>query len=481
MSFDLAVVGAGPAGMAAAMTAAGLGLSVVVLDEQAAPGGQVFRGVEEAGGDLALGREYGAAGGALVRGFRAARVAYQPGTVLWHLDPEAGVLSVLRHGIALEIWARRVLLATGAQERAVPIPGWTLPGVMTAGAAQIVLKTSGAVPEGRVVIGGQGPLAWLLAVQLRRADVGEVTLLETRRRPVLAALPGGGWWGGRRLLARGVGLMLTARRLGVRVVRGVRGLRAEGSTRLAGVAWDGGRMGCDWLLLHEGVVPGTQISQALGLAHDFDAAQQCWRPRLDRWGGSSHPAVAIAGDGGGIGGWEAAVAGGRLAALDAAFRLGRITVAARDRAAGPARREMARALASRGFLERLYAPAAGVLAPPDDATIVCRCEEVTAGAIRAAARAGAVGPNQMKAFLRAGMGACQGRMCGSVVAALIAEVRGVSVAEVAVLRPRAPYKPLTVGVLAGETGFLPVGLAELAATAAGADDTGATQDDVGGL
>jgi len=112
----------------------------------------------------------------------------------------------------------------------------------------------------------------------------------------------------------------------------------------------------------------------------------------------------------------------------------------------PARR---RALALRPLLDALYAPPDWVLAPPDDSTLVCRCEEITAGQIRAAARLGATGPNQAKAYLRCGMGPCQGRLCGATVAALIEHERGLPPGAAAPLRPRAPYRPMTVGALAG--------------------------------
>nr|WP_245217239.1 (2Fe-2S)-binding protein [Neoroseomonas nitratireducens] len=107
----------------------------------------------------------------------------------------------------------------------------------------------------------------------------------------------------------------------------------------------------------------------------------------------------------------------------------------------------AKALAARPFLDALYAPPPEILAPPDD-VIACRCEEVSAGAVRAAARLGATGPNQVKAYLRCGMGPCQGRVCATTVAALVAEVRGLPVEAIPPLRPRAPYKPITVGMLA---------------------------------
>jgi NAD(P)H-nitrite reductase large subunit len=150
-----------------------------------------------------------------------------------------------------------------------------------------------------------------------------------------------------------------------------------------------------------------------------------------------------------IGGWEAAVAAGQLAALDAGLRLGRISSTDRDFRAEASADALLQARALRPFLDALYAPSQEILAPPEESTIICRCEEVTAGSLRWAAAIGATGPNQAKAYLRCGMGPCQGRLCGPTVAAVIAETRGVSVEEVGHFRPRAPYKPITVQELAG--------------------------------
>ncbi|MBK1659351.1 hypothetical protein CKO45_14005 [Paracraurococcus ruber] len=262
-----------------------------------------------------------------------------------------------------------------------------------------------------------------------------------------AALRAGGLLAGAPLLAKGLALLARTRR--IPRIRAVARLRAEGEGRVERVAWAGGTTDCDTLLLHEGVVPAVQVSLAIGLDHAWDAAQRCWRPRVDGFGASSHPRIAVAGDGAGIGGWQAAMASGRLAAMDAARRLGRLTPEGLARRAAPVLAARRAALALRPFLDALYAPPDWVLVPPDDATLVCRCEEVTAGQVRQAARLGATGPNQAKAYLRAGMGPCQGRMCGATVAALIAEARGATPEAVGTLRPRAPYKPLTVGELAG--------------------------------
>ena len=210
---------------------------------------------------------------------------------------------------------------------------------------------------------------------------------------------------------KGLGLILSLRRAGVIVQRGVRGLRATGRQKLEVVAWDGGEIAADLLLLHEGVIPNTQISLGLQLEHTWDAAQLCWRPLLNEWGRSSLVNISIAGDGGGIAGAAAAAPSGRLAALDVAASLGKIDAAERDRRAIPIRAALQRDSALRPFLDALYRPAAAILTPSDD-VIVCRCEEVTAGQIRRAVRLGAAGPNQAKAFLRCGMGPCQGRLCG---------------------------------------------------------------------
>jgi NADPH-dependent 2,4-dienoyl-CoA reductase/sulfur reductase-like enzyme len=452
MIVDVAIVGAGPAGIAAAVMAAELGLDTLLIDEQEEPGGQIYRAIERAAADppasSTLGADY-LAGEPLVAALRAGGARYRPATTVWHIDPD-GSLAVASDGISDTITARRVLLATGAIERPVPIPGWTLPGVMTVGAAQILLKSAGLVPEGRAVLAGQGPLLYLAAVQLARAGAPPVALLETTpHENYHAGLRHlGGLWAGRHAVAKGLGWLLEVRRAGISIRHGVRGLRALGRQRLERVVWDGGEIAADHLFLHEGVIPNTQISLALGLVHQWDAAQLCWRPQVDEWGRTSLSSIAIAGDGAGIAGAEAAALSGRLAALDAAATLDRIDEAERDRRARPIRAALAGERAIRPFLDTLYRPASSVLAPAEDDVIACRCEEVTVGQIRRAVRLGVPGPNQLKAFTRCGMGPCQGRICGPIVSAVIAQARRLPIAEIGTYRPRAPYKPITVGALA---------------------------------
>ena len=448
MTVELAIIGAGPAGIAAAVLAAELGLDAVLVDEQESPGGQIYRAIERAEPDTPLGPDY-LAGRPLAAALRASRVDYRPGTNLWHIDPD-GTLFLENAGRTETVTARRVLLATGAIERPVPIPGWTLPGVMTAGAAQILLKSADLVPEGGAVLAGQGPLLYLVASQLVRAGAPPVALLETAPLDnyLDAARSLASLWPGRRLLIKGLGLVSAVKRAGVPIRRGVRGIRAIGQRRVDRIVWEGGELAADYLFLHEGVIPNVQISLALQLRHEWDKTQLCWRPSLDPWGQTSLPNIAVAGDGGGISGAEAAVLTGRLAALDAALWLGHIGEAERDRRARPIRAALDRERALRPFLDRLFRPARPVMVPVEDEIVACRCEEVSVGQIRRAARLGAAGPNQLKAFTRCGMGPCQGRICGPVVAAILADALGKPIAEIGTYRPRAPFKPITVGALA---------------------------------
>jgi len=452
---DLIVIGAGPAGMAAAAQAAASGLSVVVLDEQPGPGGQIYRAVTGDGASRGaiLGQDY-QEGAKLAQAMQVADVRYLAGAVVWQIEPDtAGItVSYSLEGRATQLRGLRLILATGALERPVPVPGWTLPGVMTAGAGQILLKASGLVAK-RCVLAGSGPLLYLLAVQMARAGKPPLALVETQDAgDILRAVPHltQGWCGWRTLV-KGLGLLVELRRFGLRRITGAVDLRITGGDQAEALEFTvkgcTQSIRCDTVLLHQGVVPNTQISRALRLDHDWLEGQKAFAPRCDPWGETSAAGIFIAGDGAGIAGAVAAAAAGRLAALQVSCQLGRMDAAARDTQSRGPLAALAAERALRPFLERAYPPCAQVLAPADT-TIICRCEEVTAGQIRDWARLGCTGPNQTKAFGRAGMGPCQGRYCGASVTALLAQAHGTDPQKVGAFRIRPPYKPVTLGELA---------------------------------
>ncbi|MBL8671378.1 MAG: FAD-dependent oxidoreductase [Alphaproteobacteria bacterium] len=464
---DVAVIGGGPAGLAAAATCAEAGLTTYLIDEQASPGGQIYRAIADTPvADRAiLGADYWR-GEALVAAFQRSGAVHLASALAWDVTPDLEV-AVSVGGGSRFLRARRVIIASGALERPMPVPGWTLPGVMTVGAGQILLKSSGAVPSGRVVLAGCGPLLYLLAAQYRRAGAEVALILDTTPaanfKRALRHLPefllAGSY------LAKGAELLLSAQR-SVEIVRGVDSIVAAGEGQLRSVRYNvrgqEREVSADLLLLHQGVVPNVNLSMAIGCAHDWDGEQLCWSPRLDAWSNATVGGVAIAGDGAGIGGAAAAAERGRIAALDAARHLGVLSEAQRDlRAAGP-RAALRRAMRGRRFLDLLYAPAPSFRVPADNA-VACRCEEVVARQIRDCVALGVPGPNQMKSFLRCGMGPCQGRLCGLTVTETIAAARGVAPGMVGHYRIRPPIKPITLGEIA----LLPKSEAAIKAVARG--------------
>ncbi len=440
---DILVLGAGPAGMAAATEARARGLSVLLLDENELPGGQVHRAVERRAAKDDQDRD----GAALVAAFRASGAEYHASATLWAVEP-GGKVFWSEGGEARSATARRLILCAGATERPMPIPGWTLPGVMSVGAAQIALKTGGLMPDRGTWIAGQGPLLWLYANQAL-AKGGKIAGI------VDLSPPGGLSRAWRHLpnamrapeyLLKGLRWQRAVRAAGVPVIRATT-IAAEGEGALQRILIDGEPHAASLLLLHDGVVPNTQVTRAIpGLKHVWDGAQHCFRPMIDIWGNTTATSVMVAGDSGGIGGARAAALSGRLAALECAHALGVLSKDQRDAEAGRTRLELNRQLAPRAFLDALFPllPAAAIA----DSTIICRCEEVTAGRLRGAVALGCLGANQTKAFTRAGMGPCQGRICGPAVHGVIAAARGADPATVDPFRTRFPTKPLTLGELA---------------------------------
>ncbi|MCP5151926.1 MAG: FAD-dependent oxidoreductase [Ectothiorhodospiraceae bacterium] len=472
---ELAVVGAGPAGMGAAAQAAELGVDVTLLDEQPAPGGQIYRGVDRVLGERpetarVLGEDY-RRGASLTAALRRSGARHLADTAVWDLsvrDPDSGALlpagegltlGLLRAGRAEVRRARVVVVASGAMERPVPVPGWTMPGVMSAGGVQTLLKASGLVPGVPTAVVGSGPLVYLVAWQLARAGVSLAAVWVTvpwarRLEAAPAMLAAVGEYG---QIAKGLRWRRELRAMGVPLREGVRDVRVVGSERAEGVVGQVGnteqRVAAGLVVVHEGVIPSIALPRAAGCALHHDALRAAWAPRTDRFGATSVDGVLVAGDAGGVAGALAAEAAGRLAGLEAARRLGRIDAGTRDRLALAPRRALERALRVRPFLDRLFRPRAEVLAPVDEAVVACRCEGVTVATLRRLARAGCAGPNQAKAFSRCGMGPCQGRMCESTVAGVLAAGLRRDVESVGGYRVRAPVKPLTVGELAGLAGL----------------------------
>ena len=452
--YSLVIVGAGPAGLAAAAVAAEHGLDVALFDEQPAPGGQIYRAMEAIPAERAelLGAEY-QRGRKLVSAMRDSAVDYFPDTQVWSLNHKLEI-GLLRDNTPAMITADQVLLASGAMERPLPFPGWTLPGVMNAGAGQVLFKAHGIVPADGVVLAGSGPLLLLLAWQYQHAGVKIKSVLDlTPMRNHLRALP----HLPRALLAghylmKGMAYKRDLKQAGISTLHNVSALHAEGKEQLGSISFNHkGRqqtLETDLLLIHFGVIPHTQLARAAGVQHDWNSSQQCWIPQRNDWGNSSVRGILIAGDGAGIGGARTAEHAGRLAALQVLHELGRVDRSERDRLARSDRKWMREELHVRPFLEAFFHIPGKLLGVVDDDTIVCRCEEVTAGEIRQAVADGHSDSNQVKFLTRCGMGPCQGRQCADAVAHIVAAAGGQSIDQGGNYRGRPPVTPLTLGQLA---------------------------------
>lgn len=444
---DVLVVGAGPAGLSAALELRSHGLAVTLVDDQPAPGGRIFAAIESR-------KPYGkedADGLSLVEQFRRCGADYLSGAEIWQIESGPRVFLTKADRVTI-LEPRYILIATGAQERPMPFPGWELPGVMTVGSAQILLKTARQVPTEPIWLAGTGPLFLLYIQQLQAAGGTVAGVLDTTPPGGLVnaarLLPGAlayGW----RDLVRGARWLAGPRRY--KVVRNVVGIHAIGSDRLQEVrystrAGETGAIATNLLLIHDGVIPAIHATMAAGCAHRWSDQQECFQPILDDDGQSTNPIVFVAGDGASIAGARAAAISGRLAAIGIARAAGAAQHSACAKIASELRAKLISARRFRRLIDRLYPPSN--IAIPDE-TLVCRCEEVSAAKVREvlAGRKHA-GPDGVKIATRAGMGPCQGRQCGLTLTRLVAEVHKTTPEKVGFLRVRPPIKPLTLDELA---------------------------------
>ncbi|MBB4895574.1 thioredoxin reductase [Streptomyces olivoverticillatus] len=466
--YDLAVIGAGPAGLAGAVTARELGLSVALLDSAGQTGGQYFRHPDpalRAARPQALHHDWSAFA-ELRRRLEASGVAHlahhhvwtvtRQGDGLWDVHALTGADGDGKHPVRLR--ARTVLLATGACERQLPFPGWTLPGVIGAGGAQAMLKSGLVLPGQRVVVAGSGPLLLAAASSLVTAGAQVPAVVEAsgylgyaRHPRALAVNPH------KAVEAAVHGAALLRHRVPLRTGSAV--TQVHGTDRVEAVtvsrldrSWrpvpgTGRRIACDALAVGHGLTPQIELATGLGCTtrRTLDGTHALV---LDDLQETSVPGLWAAGETGGTGGWKLARVEGELAGIAVAARLRALPALTTSRRVRDLARRRDRMRAFADAMAAAHAPGPGWTAWLDDDTDVCRCEEVTAGRIREAVTDfGARDARTVKLLTRAGMGWCQGRMCTAAVACLAAS--GTAEGTVPPSPERRPLAvPVPLGVLA---------------------------------
>jgi len=464
---EILIVGAGPAGMAAAIEASKMGAEVLVIDENPQPGGQIFAQPPPTLAFRALKKEQ-QRGRKIIAALKDQGVQLLGNTLAWASLPEK-TIAICHEESSSTVQAGALVVAAGASEYVAPFPGWTLPGVMTAGGAGRLVRTQGLLPGDRIVVSGSGPQLLVTAVELLEAGAEVVAVCESSLSPVtglIRHLPA--FLGHPEYLVTGISLLTSLLRArvpylagqAVVAAHGREGVRSVTIKRLDrnGLPIEGTEqsMEVDTVCVNHGFLPSSQLLGMLGCRMESVGNQGVWVPWRDEDMQTSIEGVFAAGDCAGIGGVEVALAQGRLAGVKAAECLGYRTTPETEQTVRHERKRMARMLRLRHALEKVYRSGPALASVATEDTIICRCEEITLGAIDKAIAQGAADLNQIKHWTRAGMGPCQGRYCQTTIAARYLAKTGKEMPEQSLescegpapftLRP--PVKPIPLKVLA---------------------------------
>jgi thioredoxin reductase len=452
---DVLVVGGGPAGLTAAIAAAQAGAVTVLVDERPAPGGQYFK-QPHVGLALDPSHDDGqfAEGRRLISQAKTAGIVFIEGVVID--APSAGQLVIVTQGQRIDIAPKRLIIAAGAYERPRPVPGWTLPGVMTVGAAQTLLRSYRVLPGRRILIAGNGPLNLQVAVELARAGADIVAVCEAAQSPRTRDLapitsmalisPD--------LVLQGWGYLRELRRRLIPVLYGT--CLAEIRPGLSAHWVDGrgsrGEVDVDSVCMGYGFLPSNQLLRLLDCRHDYDPhRRQLVTVRNSDVRTTVRHVFAI-GDCCGLGGARAAMAEGKIAGIMAAAE-------ARDtppdqaqlRTLAQARRALQRHRRFQTALWRLFAPDRAADCRPDD-YLLCRCESVAASSVASIVAAGGDSLGSVKRQTRLGMGRCQGRYCIPEVVEWLSRIDGTLPDEFSFAAPRPPIKPVPLSILMASAG-----------------------------
>ncbi len=454
------IVGAGPAGVRAAQTLAAAGLRPTLLDEAPATGGQIYRRQPAPfrrpyktlyGFDAAKARQVHTAFDGL-----DGAVDHRARTLVWSLEGQR--LCLMHEGGTENLSFDRLILATGAMDRVIPLPGWTLPGVYTLGGAQVALKHQACAIGERTCFVGSSPLLPYVAYQYARAGAGVAGIIDTTPRadklralPDLLAAAGTG--------AKGLYYMGWLASRGLRYRHAGIPIRIEGESHVTGVVvrMAGGRerhIACDAVAIGYGLKCEHQLADLAGCDFRFDSSNRQWVVAQDGVGRTSVAGIYVAGDGAVIRGADAAELAGERAALTVLEDIGRPVDRARVQKID---RRIAGIDRFRRGLETAFAYPHHLARDMADHVILCRCEAVTAGEVRhAVTQLGAHDINRAKAFCRVGMGRCQGRVCGPAAAEVIAGALQRPIEAAGRLRGQAPIKPVPISALADAAADLTV-------------------------
>lgn len=445
------IIGAGPAGLAAAKTFVEAGIRPIILEETNFPGGQGTRrlhpGIESFGHKIFGRRQY-----KKIRKRQQiedqvlSQCDYRSNTMAWAIYNNT--ISTISDRSQKEVPYRQLLIAIGATDRIMAVNGWQLAGIYSLGGAQVALKTHGSAIGQKIVFAGSSPLLYLAAAQYARLGFRDITILDTT---AAVAKYKAAYHMARyslKTLAEGVGLIAELKACGIKIRNGVRLVRFEGETNVRSVIYTDGRdrlqqIECDAVAFGFGLKPETQLAELAGAQFRFDARFRQWLPCIDSQGQATQD-LWLAGDCVAIGGAEAAAASGRLAAL---AMLGQRNIHPNQQEFAKLRNKVERLRNFQREMSTAFHWPAECASLISDDTYICRCERVTAGEIHQAIKADIAHTevNRIKAITRCGMGRCQGRYCNQTLQEIVISASGKTPYSVGRLRAQAPFRPIPIG------------------------------------
>ncbi len=454
---EILVIGGGPAGLSAAIAARLAGGRVTVVDERPMPGGQYFKQIAVEGAGSPPADPQHEEGARLVDKAHRLGVDIRSGVEIWGAFSRHELIGTAG-GVLRRFNAERLIVATGAYERAVPVPGWTLPGVMTTGAAQTLWRSYRRLAGKRILLAGNGPLNIQVASELLSGGADVAAVVEIAPMTAALSLPFliGMLGAAPRLLLEGLKYRAALRHVPIIYGSAVTRIDQVASGRLAthvsAYPSRGGEVErtfeVDAVCFGHGFEPSSEILRALGCRQKFDEGRGQFIVVTDEQGRTSVDGVFGIGDCTGLVGARASLAEGTIAGHAAALELGHRQWAPFAESEARARYELKRHRRFQKKLWSLYAaPRLGVrLATPD--TLICRCEEITLRQIDEALSDGPLPIGDLKRVTRVGMGPCQGRYCGMILSELVARSHGAALDESMRFAPRMPVKPVAIADIA---------------------------------
>ncbi|MDA2981856.1 MAG: FAD-dependent oxidoreductase [Actinomycetota bacterium] len=456
LSPDVLVIGGGPAGLSVAAKLGSAGKQVLLIDERKASGGQYFK---QPASDFEISEEkldsQYRKGKALIRKFEASGAKSIFNMKIWGVFGPEKILGYDSSNCYV-ITPKHVVIATGAFERGLVFPGWTLPGVLTTGAGQSLLRSYQVSPGNRVAIAGNGPLNMQLAAELIRAGVDVAALAESAKLFKLKNLILGGllFLRSPKLALTGVGYLFTIAKAKTKILPGYVVARVDGEAAVETVEFkrldksNSRTFNIDAITIGYGFIPSNEIARLLGCAHEVDDRWKYLGAKKTLSGSTSVPNVWIAGDGSGINGAQVAQSSGTLLA-HALLAQDDAQKSLSDRVSKLVSYiQLRNQLGFQKVLRKIFSAPVLIDELAEEDTVVCRCLSISYAQVKAGISEDTLSAGASKRISRVGMGRCQGRYCSPVIQKLISENSGYDISERSGFAPQIPIKPVEIGVVA---------------------------------